>query len=185
MKKTFLAFAILLAIFFLAACGETSQTPIPPDTVLVDPESDNGNEWGIWSSDVPVSTLVYRVTVRVNDSIVNHTETSAEGGAFIFGGYGSANYRMWQEGKGLLPVELISLEPSLTYIPTGSRIILKTTDLKAMALPDGAITTFICNLDTEVLSPVDINQELTEDRYTHELDDCRMVTPVFTPKAER
>ena len=51
-----------------------------------------------------------------------------------------------------------------------------------MGLPTGATTTFICNLDTEVLSPVENNQILTEDRITYESDDCRMASPIYLPQ---
>ena len=89
---------------------------------------------------------------------------------------------MWQDGKGLLPVRILSITPSYAIVPAGTNIILKTSDLKAMALPTGATTTFICNLDTEVLSPVENNQILTEDRITYESDDCRMASPIYLPQ---
>lgn len=186
MKK--IIFIMAFIALTLAACspGVPGDTSVDPSSNAVAgegyvfPESDNEYRWD-FSSRVEVSTVVYTVTVIVDDAIVNHTEVNAQGSAFVFGGYGSANYRMWQEGKGLLPVKVVAIEPALEYVSVGSYIILKTSDLKAMSLPDGARTVFICNLDTEVLSPVQNGQVLTTNRKVYELDDCRMTTPVFTP----
>ena len=185
MKKLFSVLVIFIAMLLFVACT-TVETPVAPsdpsvaDSLCVKPESDNDYTWSSFSC-VNVSTIVYKVTIEVDDEIINHTEVGASGSAFVFNGFGSASYRMWQEGKGLLPVKIVSIEPAIEDIPVGTNIVLKTSDLKAMSLPTGATTVFICNLDTEVLSPVRDNQVLTTDRQTYELDNCRMLSPVFVP----
>ncbi len=182
MKNPWLIFLVLVLTLVLSACASTPVPPSDPSVVkteCVAPESDSDYRWAMGAC-VNVSTTVYKVTVRVADDMESHTEIGASGSAFMYGGYGSASYRMWQEGKGLLPVEILDLDPSLESIPVGSLIVLKTSDLKAMAIPNDASAVFICNLDTEVLSPVQNVQVLTTDRLTYELDDCRMLTPVYS-----
>lgn len=185
MKRTCFSPVLVLVLLTLAACMPAT-TPVPPsdpsvvDEECVKPESDNSYYWSQQSC-VYVSTTVYTVVVEVDDQIVNNTELNATGSAFVYAGYGSASYRMWQEGKGLLPVRVLSVIPALDWAGEGVSVILKTSDLKAMALPTGARVEFVCNLDTEVLSPVQNNQILTTDRQVYELDDCRMTTSSFSP----
>lgn len=186
MKRSLLFVSIVVLLVLLSACAAISVTPVPPSdpsvasSKCVKPESDNQNSWN-YSSCVDVSTTVFKLTIVVEDEITNHTEVGASGSAIYYYGVGTASYRLWQEGKGLLPVRVLSIEPSYEQVPAGSNIVLKTTDLKAMGLPTGATTIFICNLDTEVLSPVQSMQVLTEDRLTYEFDDCRMFLPTYIP----
>lgn len=172
MKKNVL---FLILVIVLSACIPT--TPVSPtdpsvvSTVCTKPESDNQYSWDV-SACVDVSTTVYKLKVQVADEVINHSELNASGGRYYF--------RLWQDGKGLLPVMVLSIDPPFEGVNPESYIILKTSDLKAMALPSGAITVFICNKDTEVLSPVQYGQVLTTDRQTYELDDCRMLSPNYT-----
>lgn len=185
-KQHFAVVCLLLAAFVLAGCYGGPETPVPPSdssvirSGCVRPESDNQYTWNS-NSCVEVSTTVYRVRVKVDDEIVSHSETNADGSMMVIGGLGAGSYRMWQEGKGLLPVRLLSIDPEADRISVGSNLILKTSDLKAMGLPTGSTAEFICNMDTEVLSPVQHNQVLTTNRLTYELDDCRMTLPTFRP----
>ena len=171
--------------FLLSACGPAA-TPVPPSdpsvekTKCVYPESDNKYSWA-YNACVTVSTITYKIIVTVADQIVSNTQLHGSGSGTTVNGVGSVSYRMWQDGKGLLPAEVVSLDPAIDGISAGTHIILKTTDLKAMALPAGATATFICNLDNEVLSPVQSGQVLTSDKQTYELDDCRMTSPAYKP----
>jgi len=186
MKKFFVVFVLLLSVL-LAACEGTVR-PVnfdesgAPEVLCVKPESDNKYYWSSISC-VEVNTRAYVVVVDVVDEITNHTEVNAEsyGYGTMYGGYGyaSSSMRMWQDGKGLLPVTIVTVNPPFHDLQVGDTIILKTTDLKAMAIPAGARATFVCNEDTEVVSPVKSNQTLTTDRITYELDDCRMLTPEY------
>jgi hypothetical protein len=190
MNKKFLVFLIIVGFlsFMLAACAPEAKPvdvndPAVQSKLCVRPESDNAYSWS-YNSCVDISTTVYALTVQVTDEAVNHTELNAEGSGSVVGTggmvVGSSSYRMWQDGKGLLPVTIIAINPAWDHVNVGDGIILKTSDLKAMGLPNGAIATFICNEDVEVLSPVQSNQVLTVDRLTYELDDCRMTKPSYT-----
>lgn len=183
MRKVIIFLFVL--VLLLAACAPVdSRTPVAPSDARVTPEecvrpeSDNEYDWS-YTSCVNVSTQVYTLKVEVNDEIFNFTRQEASGSAILINGIGVANYRQVQNGKGILPVILMEVDPHTDIIELGAPIILKTVDLKAVSLPNGARTSFICNLDTEVLSPVKDNQVLTEDRLTYEFDDCRMVSPEF------
>jgi len=174
----------LLLLLLFAACS----TPVPPDdpsvnqVLMTNPESDNDFSWSMLAQ-VEVYTQAYTVSITVAEEMVSNKTLQGEGSVFGYGGYVSGSMRIWQEGKGLLPVRVNSISP-LISLPgmdlTGKTIILKTSDLKAMGLPNGATTTLVCNLDTEVLSPVTSSQTLTTDRLTYELDACRMLTPAYT-----
>ena len=75
-----------------------------------------------------------------------------------------------------------SVTPSLDYVKPGADIVLKTTDLKIMAIDAGYSFEVKCRNDYEPVASLQDN-ELTTDRYdTHELDYCRMTDPqiVFT-----
>lgn len=178
---------IVLIVLLLSACAEP-YTPIEPDSTQVapvvcsHPESDNSSSWEL-NACVEISTQVYSVVVIIYDDIASHTEVNAEGSSSggAYGGYGSysSSFRMWQDGKGILPVQLISVSPDFHELEPGDLFLLKTSDLKAMSIPVGATARFVCNEDVEVLSPNQNNQWLTKDRLTYELDDCRMETPRF------
>jgi hypothetical protein len=159
-------------------------TPVPiPDVAYVSPESDNSYHWAS-NSRVPVSTKIWTVKVRVNDEMTSRVEDKSTGSMTAYNGYAFASYRSWQEGKGVLPVIILSITPEFPKIWTGQTILLKTSDTKAMGLPNGAIAEFKCNQDVEVISPVIDYQTLTEERLTYELDDCRMTSPSYTIESE-
>lgn len=166
----------------VAPNAEGTMVPIP-DKACVRPESDNSYHWSS-NACVYVDTSVWTVKVRINDEMVNKVDNKSEGSAFAYGGYALASYRSWTEGKGQLPVIIISIEPDFPELYAGLPIVLKTSDSKAMALPNGAVTEFICNQDVEVLSPVIDWQVLTDDRLTYELDDCRMTYPGYESPEE-
>lgn len=187
MKKIDVILAMVAVL--LAGCGAPQKpventAPNVTPIACVHPESDNSYSWS-YNSCVDVSKQVYSITVQVADEIVNHTETNASGSGsgFVSGGVGfaSSSWRMWQDGKGILPTKVIAMSPEFQGVAVGDYILLKTSDLKAMALPNGAQAQFICNQDVEILSPVENGQVLTTDRLTYELDDCRMVSPEFVP----
>lgn len=187
MKKTYLFLFLLLV-----GCAEAT-TPVPNtdpnvrQVICVAPESDNAYQWAIGSC-VETNTDVYLITVRVVQTLTSHNEINAagSGSGVLFGNSGSysSHFRMWQDGKGILPVEILSIFPEFPSLMVGNTILLKTSDLKAMALPELSEVEFVCNQDIEVLSPNQNRQTLTTDRLTYELDDCRMTTPSYTlPKS--
>lgn len=189
MSKFFaVVISLILAGTVFAACAPepvaSAQTEATSKTGFECewPVTDNNHSWS-FAVCIPVDPTVYIVEVEVVDEIRNNTELNASGGGFVFGGYGSFGMRMWQDGKGLLPVRIVNLSPAFRDIVPGDHIILKTLDLKAMALPPGALVKFVCNSDTEILSPPGDPNQITpsEERYTYELDECRMVTPEYLP----
>lgn len=185
MRKNFTILVLVVVMVLVGCAPPVEATPVAPsdesvsDTGMVYPESDNDYRWAS-DSRVEVETAVYVIKVMVKEELTNHTEVSGSGSAFAYGGFASASMRIWQDGKGLLPVEVLSLDPVVEFIETGMTLVLKTSDLKAMGLPNGAVTTFICNMDTEVLSPVEYNQTLTTAHLTKELDNCRMLYPTYS-----
>lgn len=182
--KRFLIVLVLLGVL-VSACGThepVSRQEADQVDLLVHPESDNSYGWSLGSR-VRINIDVFYLKVRVNDEMTSHSELQASGSGtgYMSGGfgYGVMSYRMWQEGKGILPVTVLSISPEFHGISAGETILLKTSDLKAMALPNGSVTEFICNEDVEILSPVANSQILTTDRLTYELDNCRMTLPTY------
>lgn len=171
---------LFVLVLVLAGCGSgvlpSDYTNI--DVVCTMAESDNGLSFE--RTCLETSTSVYTLAVEVLDLIVSHQTTSAE--AIAVNGF--ASYRQWQDGKGLLPVKVISISPEFPGLKPGDLVILKTVDLKAMALPGGVYTSFRCNQDLEVVSPNYNGQTLTKDRITYELDDCRMFSPEYLLSVE-
>ena len=93
--------------------------------------------------------------------------------------YGFGNSRIWQDGKGLVSVHVNSISPSLNYLKPGTDIVLKTTDLKIMAIEPGYSFEIRCRNDYEPVASLQ-NNEITNDRYdTYELDYCRMTNPLI------
>ena|SRR5688572_7068277 len=179
--RIFLSIIVLIGAM-LSACAPV--TPVPPSeanndaATCIAPGSDNGLAWDS-SACVYVDTNVYVVKVQViGDMSNNQTENGSISGMSV-NGTGGVSGRIWTEGKGILPVQVISIDPVFEGINPEDMIILKTTDLKALGLPVGAYVTFLCNRDPEVLSPVYNFQTMTTDRVTYELDDCRMASPEF------
>jgi len=183
MKKLWIVLLVLL--FACSACATEVKTPVPESAVLpseqkalVYPESDNKNSWAL-DSRVEVNTDVFVLRAKVTDGLTSTTQTNAEGELFGYNTYVSGSYRQWEEGKGQLPVSIISIQPDFHGLGYGDDIVIKTSDKKIMSLPDGAVTTFICIEDVEVLSPVISNQKLTTEHLTFELDNCRMKLPTY------
>lgn len=179
---------LVFLVILLATCSGCGSNPVAPgdpsvnQVLKTNPESDNDFSWSA-QVEVEVFTQAYTVNITVAENVVSNTTIQGSGNIFGYGGFVSGNMRIWQEGKGLLPVRVNSIAPEIN-LPgmdlSGKTIVIKTSDLKAMGLPNGATTTIICNLDTEVLSPVTNGQKLTTDRLTYELDACRMTTPAYT-----
>lgn len=91
--------------------------------------------------------------------------------------YGYGNSRLWQDGKGMVSVHVNSISPSLNYVKPNTDIVLKTTDLKIMAIDPGYSFEVKCRNDYEPVAALQDN-ELSSERYdTYELDYCRMSNP--------
>ena len=189
MNKRFRIFLSIIVLIgaLLSACAPV--TPVAPSEANNDQETcvypvpDNNNRWREGAC-VYVDTNVYTLKVQVvGDMASNQTQNGSISGVSI-NGTGGVSGRIWTEGKGILPVRVVSIDPAFEGVTPEDTIVLKTTDLKAVGLPVGAYATFLCNRDPEVLSPVYDLQTMTTDRVTYELDDCRMASPEFKMSPE-
>jgi hypothetical protein len=124
---------------------------------------------------------VYTLQVLVGGESQGHTELRGQGSAFSYGGIGSGSFALWQEGKGLLPVKILSMEPQSTIVHVGDLVIIKTEDLKLARVEPGWVVEIKCRMDYEPLANLNVTNEVTsaETTQTWELDVCRMVTPRF------
>lgn len=176
---------ILLVILLLVACSPeiSASAPPPPPEVAPEnenfyctiPESDNGLAWANGSR-VCYDTQVYELTVNVLGDLASNQTTSGEISGGSYGSYGSVSGRIWTDGKGVLPVMIVSMNIAATWIDLTQPYLLKTTDLKVMGVPAGSRITVICQHDVEALSPSFTGQTFTRNRVTDELDNCRMKT---------
>jgi len=177
---------VLLAIIsLLAACAPVDA--VAPDKLpeneryyCTSPESDNGHSWSA-NARVCYDTQVYKLRVKVLGDLASNQTTNGSISGSSYNGFGSVSGRIWTEGKGVLPVQILSINPEAPWINADLPYVLKTTDLGVMGVPAGAEIYVICNHDVEVLSPVFGGQTLSTDRLTDELDDCRMATKNYTP----
>ncbi len=188
MKKLIWLFLVIFSLALLSGrCApspkdqavDPSQAPVTENYYCKHPDSDNGNSFGSNAS-VCYDTRVYKLTVKVLGELASNQTTNGSISGFSTGSYGSVSGRIWTEGKGVLPVQILEMSPETNWLDISKPNLVKTTDLKAMGLPVGAITQIICMRDVEVLSAVFPGQTLTTDRLTNELDNCRLVSPTFS-----
>ena len=121
---------------------------------------------------------IYVLNVTMLDDPTSNKSIEAEGvGKNYNGVYGYGNTRLWQDGKGLVSVHVNSISPSLSYVKAGMDIVLKTTDLKIMAIDSGYSFTVKCRNDYEPVASLQDNEMVTDSYDTYELDYCRMSDP--------
>ena len=125
-----------------------------------------------------IDSNIYILNVTMLGTPVSNKNTEGQSVARQYSDlYGFGDARLWQDGKGLVSVHVNSISPSLDYIKPGTDIILKTTDLKIMAINEGYSFEVRCRNDYEPVAALQ-NNEVTNDRYdTYELDYCRMTNP--------
>ena len=159
---------ILLFIFacLLAASGCTTRT------------SDSG--YSLKTVGNRIDSNIYVLNVTMLGEPKSNKNLGGEGVQRQYSDiYGFGNSRLWQDGKGLVSVHVNSVSPSLNYLKPGSDIVLKTTDLKIMAIEPGYTFEVRCRNDYEPVASLQ-NNEITNDRYdTFELDYCRMTNPLI------
>ena len=158
----FIIMTLLTAALLSSAC----QTRI----------SDSG--YSLKSVGSNIDDAIYILNVTMLGAPLSNTSTSGEGQSRQYSDiYGYGNMRIWQEGKGLVSVHVNSINPSLAYVEPGMDIVLKTTDLKIMAIQEGYRFEVKCRNDYEPVASLKDN-EMSSSRYdTHELDFCRMTNP--------
>ena len=161
MKKTILA---LLCVCLLTIASCTTRT------------SDSGYSQKTLGKKIDSNIYVLNVTM-LGDPISNKN-IGGEGVARQYSDiYGFGNTRLWQDGKGLVSVHVNSISPSLDYLQAGMDIVLKTTDLKIMAIDAGYSFEVKCRSDYEPVASLQDNEYTTERYDTFELDYCRMTNP--------
>lgn len=128
-----------------------------------------------------IDSNIYKLNVTMLGDPLSNKNIGGEGVARQFSDiYGFGNSRLWQDGKGLVSVHVNSISPNLDYIKPGMDIVLKTTDLKVMAIDPGYSFEVRCRSDYEPVASLQ-NNEVTNSEYdTYELDYCRMYTPSIT-----
>lgn len=163
---------LIVLVLLLSACS----APVPADLTKSDntaAKSDGNNYY---------DPNLYTLTVQIGGEIKEHTEVHAQGSSYNYNGIGGGSFSVWQDGKGMVPVKIISMEPVSPVVSVGDTIILKTEDLKFAALQPGWTTQVKCRMDYEPLTKLNVPYEVVDAELTQtwELDLCRMVTPKFT-----
>lgn len=182
-----LGFGLPFVMLFISACSP--QPAVDPSSVSSEekvgctaPDApENGNSW-VYGACSTIDTQVYEVTIILRD-MENHEENLGRVSGSAYGGYAHVSGRFWEEGKGIVTGDYVNIYPPVDWIDPSMPIIVKTTDLKVMGVPDGAEVVLLCNRDVEVVPPVKDSQILTTDRETNEFDDCRMKTPQYNVPA--
>lgn len=161
--KKYLFFIISMALLFvLTAC--TTRT------------SDSG--YSLKTVGKRIDSNIYILNVTMLGEAQSNKNIGGEGVNRQYSDiYGFGNSRLWQEGKGMISVHVNSVSPSLDYLQPGMDIVLKTTDLKIMAIDPGYSFEVKCRSDYEPVAALQDN-EMSSERYdTYELDYCRMSNP--------
>ncbi len=161
-KYGLLLISIIIIFLLLSAC--TTRT------------SDSG--FSLKTVGKRIDSNIYVLNVTMLGAPVSNKNTEGQSVARQYSDlYGFGDARLWQDGKGLVSVHVNSISPSLDYVKPGTDIILKTTDLKIMAINEGYSFEVRCRNDYEPVAALQ-NNEVTNDRYdTYELDYCRMTNP--------
>ena len=132
-----------------------------------------------------IDSNIYVLNVTMLGDPVSNKNIGGEGVARQYSDiYGFGNTRLWQDGKGMISVHVNSISPSLDYLKPDTDIVLKTTDLKIMAIDPGYTFEVKCRNEYEPVASLQDN-ELTSERYdTYELDFCRMTNPQISYTGE-
>ena len=168
MKKAWLFLLIALALVLTACSTRTSDSGYSLKTV--------GKR---------IDSNIYVLNVTMLGDPVSNKNIGGEGISRQYSDiYGYGNSRIWEDGKGMVSVHVNSVSPSLDYLKPGMDIVLKTTDLKIMAIDPGYTFEVKCRNDYEPVASLQDN-ELTTERYdTYELDYCRMTNPQISVSGE-
>ncbi len=163
-KSRILFYAMALVLGCALLCGCQTRT------------SDSG--YTLKTIGKNVDSKIYILNVTMLGAPVSNSTMGGEGASRQYSDiYGYGNMKIWQEGKGLVSVHVNSISPSLDYVTPGMDIVLKTTDLKVMAINEGYSFEVKCRNDYEPVASLQQN-ETANDRYsTYELDYCRMSNP--------
>jgi hypothetical protein len=186
MKKVLLF--VVFATLLLSACAkDTVRSTTYPGTGV---ESDWGdplttdesiNSGAVVDGNGFYDPNLYRLTVRVGGESKDHTELHGSGSSWSVNGTGGGSVSFWQDGKGIIPAEVKSIQPSPGFIRVGDNVVLKSEDLKLGRVQDGWVIDVKCRIDYEPVKNLGVVGEVNDARdvQTWELDDCRWVDGVF------
>lgn len=152
------------------------------------PDNDSIWDWDEGSTDIPCDPNFYTITgiVATVDSMVRQiAPATSSGSCAIVGGFGGCSSHSRGEiidGKGMILLTVVDSNHP-TYAPVGSTIVIKTTDTKAVFVPEGYQATFVCRLEYEAVAALVTSERFTtgilDSAGTYEFDYCRMKTPVM------
>lgn len=162
MKKIAICILLILICVLFSACSTRT--------------SDSG--YSLKTVGKKIDSNIYILNVTMLGEPTSNKNLGGEGVSRQYSDiYGFGSSRLWQDGKGMVSVHVNSISPSLDYMKAGMDVVLKTTDLKIMAIDPGYSFEVRCRSDYEPVAALQDN-EITNDRYdTYELDYCRMANP--------
>lgn len=166
-NKKFLVVSVgIIAVIFLVSLLSGCQSRV----------SDSGLD--LKSVGKNIDNNIYVLNVTMLGTMVSSRNITAQGTGRQYSDiYGYENLRLWQDGKGMVEVRINSITPSLSYIKPESTIVLKTTDLKIMAISPGYSFEVKCRNDYEPVAALQNNEMISSRHDTYELDYCRMTNP--------
>lgn len=178
---------ILSLLIMLAIAGCQGQVPVQSDS---DQKYASGSyvplDYNYYTiKGTVVSDLISKDTGqepgRISGSGVGIAPT---GGGMTTSSFSGTYFPGGVTGKGFVRVHVEDTTPDTPLAPDGSVVILKTTDLKAIALLPNDYVVFVCRVQYEAVAAVD-NQERfdSEKAGTWEIDYCRLKSPVLTDGA--
>ncbi len=170
-KRNFIFITLAVLLLLVAFSGCSTRT------------SDSG--YSLKTVGKRIDSNIYILNVTMLGDPVSNKNLGGEGVSRQYSDlYGWGNSRIWQDGKGLVSVHVNSVSPALDYVKPGTDIVLKTTDLKIMAISEGYSFEVRCRNDYEPVAALQDN-EISNDRYdTYELDYCRMTNPIIVSPGE-
>ena len=180
-----LGLAFIIAALLLSGCA--GQVPV---------ESDSDQAY-VSGSYVPLDYNYYSIKGTVVGDLISKDTGQAAGrivgsnvgiapgnGGLATSSFSGTYFPGGVTGKGFVRIHVEDSTPDTPLAPDGSVVILKTTDLKAIALLPGDYVEFICRAQFEAVAAVD-NQERFDKELagTWEIDYCRLKSPVLTEGA--
>lgn len=150
---------------------------------IVAPTSDSDFSYAAGSS-IPIDNNFYTVAGTVVADVADRT-TGQEKGHITGSAIGAGNFTSMQgtyfPGDVFVRLSVELVNPSTELAPQGNVVLLKTTDLKAVALLPGDYVTFVCRAQYEAVAATNNAEAFDADKAgTWELDYCRLNSPVIS-----
>lgn len=169
LKKLSLVSIIFIVLVSLTGCGDGIPTA----------ESDSFQNFDVRTKP-PVDKNIYTITGTVVGDITSKERQirAASGSLTAVDGIATGTYYGPQyTGRGIVRLQVESVNPSTVSLSVGEVAILKTGDLKAVALLIGDKVQFKCRRDAEAIAAVVNNEEITAKHIVWEMDYCRLAVP--------